>query len=112
MPTCPTRTPAGRSKTVAPGDVVVRGLAWSGAAPIDRVEVSIDDQPWRSATLTGDQLPHRWQPWQLTVRLGRPGSITLRARAIDAAGRTQPGQPQWNPLGYAANPVHHIQISV
>jgi DMSO/TMAO reductase YedYZ molybdopterin-dependent catalytic subunit len=99
-------------ETVAPGDAVVRGLAWSGAAPIDRVEVSIDDQPWRSATLTGDQHLHRWQPWQLTVRLERPGSITLRARATDAAGRIQPDQPQWNRLGYAANPVHHVQISV
>jgi len=99
-------------ETVAPGDVIVRGLAWSGAAPIERVDVSIDDQPWRPATLTGHQHPHRWRPWQLPVRLERPGGITIRARATDAAGQTQPDQPYWNPLGYAANPVQHAQISV
>jgi signal transduction histidine kinase len=55
-----------------------------------------------------DQHPHRWQRWQLPVRLERPGGITVRAGATDAAGRTQPDQPHWNPLGYTANPVHHV----
>src|SRR5262249_56095886 len=41
-----------------PGEVVVRGLAWSGAAPITRVEVSLGDQPWRQATLTDPGHPH------------------------------------------------------
>jgi len=59
-----------------------------------------------------DRHPHRWQPGQLPVRLERPGSIAIRARATDAAGRTQPDQPHWNPLGFAANPVHRVKISV
>ena len=99
-------------ETVAPGNVIVRGLAWSGAAPIVRVEVSTDGLPWRPATLTADRHPHRWQSWQLPVRLERPGRVIIRARATDAAGRTQPDQPYWNPLGYAANPVHQVQIIV
>jgi DMSO/TMAO reductase YedYZ molybdopterin-dependent catalytic subunit len=99
-------------ETLEPGEVVVRGLAWSGAAPIDRVEVSIDNQPWQVAIVTGDQRSHGWQPWQLPARLERPGRIIMRARAVDLAGRTQPDQPHWNPLGYAANSTHQIQISV
>jgi len=95
-----------------PGEVVVRGLAWSGAALIARVKVSIADQPWQEATLTGQGDPHGWQPWELRSRLERSGCVVIRARATDLAGRTQPDRPQWNPLGYAANPVHEVQISV
>jgi len=99
-------------EALEPGDVVVRGLAWSGAAPITRVEVSIGDRAWQSATVAGAQHPHGWQSWQLRARLAEPGRIAVRARAIDAAGRTQPGRPVWNPFGYAANPIHQVMVSV
>jgi len=95
-----------------PGEVVIAGLAWSGAAPIATVEVSIGAQPWQLATLTGDQYPHTWRRWQLAARLEVTGSVTIRAKATDTAGRTQPGQPRWNLHGYAANPVHHVPVSV
>jgi DMSO/TMAO reductase YedYZ molybdopterin-dependent catalytic subunit len=93
-----------------PGEVMVRGLAWSGAAPITQVEVSLGGQPWQQATVTHPGQPHGWYSWQLLARMEAPGSITVRARATDAAGRTQPSQPAWNPLGYANNAVHHVQI--
>ena len=93
-----------------PGEVVVCGLAWSGAAPITRVEVSLGGQPWQQATLTDPGQPQGWCSWELLARPEAPGSITVRARATDAAGRTQPSQPAWNPLGYANNSVHHVQI--
>jgi len=92
--------------------VVVRGLAWSGAGPIARVEVSVGDRPWQAATLTGGQHRHGWRAWQLRAEVAGPGPVIVRARATDAAGRTQPGRPAWNPLGYAANPVHQVVISV
>ena len=99
--------------TVAPGeDVVVRGLAWSGAGPIARVEVSVAGRPWRAAALTGKRHPHGWQEWLLRARLEEPGSVTIHARATDTAGRTQPAQPTWNPLGYATNPIHQVVITV
>jgi DMSO/TMAO reductase YedYZ molybdopterin-dependent catalytic subunit len=94
-----------------PGEVMVCGLAWSGAAPITRVEVSLGGQPWQQAALTDPRHPHGWYSWQLLARLEAPGSITVRARATDAAGRAQPSQPAWNPLGYANNAVHHVQIA-
>jgi len=31
---------------VEPGEVVIRGVAWSGAAPIEQVELSIDGASW------------------------------------------------------------------
>jgi DMSO/TMAO reductase YedYZ molybdopterin-dependent catalytic subunit len=97
---------------VEPGDIVIRGLAWSGAAPIARVEVRIDDDTWRPATLTGERHRHSWQRWELSACLTRPGTVTIQARATDQAGRTQPGKPEWNPLGYANNVIHEVRLAV
>ena len=97
---------------VAPGDIVVRGLAWSGAAPIACVEVRTGDDPWRPATLAGERHRHSWQQWELPARLTRPGTVTLRARATDLTGQTQPDQPPWNPLGYANNAIHEVHLTV
>ena len=94
------------------GDIVIRGLAWSGAAPIARVEVRIGDDPWQPATLAGARHRHSWQRWELPACLTRPGTVSLQARAIDQAGCTQPGQPQWNPLGYANNTIHEVRLAV
>jgi DMSO/TMAO reductase YedYZ molybdopterin-dependent catalytic subunit/rhodanese-related sulfurtransferase/glyoxylase-like metal-dependent hydrolase (beta-lactamase superfamily II) len=97
---------------VAVGDLVVRGVAWSGAAPIAGVEVSVGDGPWQPARLIGDRHRHSWQWWELLTRLDAPGSTTLRARATDLAGRVQPEQPAWNRLGYGANAIQTVTINL
>jgi DMSO/TMAO reductase YedYZ molybdopterin-dependent catalytic subunit len=98
--------------TVEPGDIVIRGVTWSGAAPIAKVEVRIDDASWQPAILVGEHRRHSWQWWELPARLVRSGDITIRARATDMAGQTQPGQAQWNPLGYANNAIHEVRLAV
>lgn len=97
---------------IEPGDVAIRGVAWSGAAPIARVEVAVDDQNWQRATLVGDEHPHSWRWWELCTRLDRPGPVTVRARATDFAGRTQPERAEWNALGYCNNVVHEVRLTV
>ena len=94
------------------GEFVVRGVAWSGAAPIDRVDVSVAGGPWQPAQLIGRRQPHSWQWWELLTRLDEPETTTLRCRATDLAGRTQPDQPEWNRLGYGANAIQSVTISV
>jgi DMSO/TMAO reductase YedYZ molybdopterin-dependent catalytic subunit len=94
--------------TAEPGDLVIRGLAWSGAAPIAHVEVRIGDDPWQPALLAGERHRHSWQRWEFAARLTRPGTVTIQARATDQAGRTQPDRPEWNPLGYANNAIHRV----
>jgi hypothetical protein len=37
---------------------------------------------------------------------------SLRARATDLAGRTQPEQPAWNRLGYGGNAIQEASVSV
>jgi DMSO/TMAO reductase YedYZ molybdopterin-dependent catalytic subunit/rhodanese-related sulfurtransferase len=105
-----TQPSAGQEVTV--GDLVVRGVAWSGAAPIDKVEVRIGPGPWQNARLIGPRHRHSWQWWELLTRIDNPGQTTLRARATDLAGRTQPDRQRWNRLGYGGNAVQNVPLFV
>jgi len=95
---------------IDPGDVAIRGLAWSGAAPIARVDVSVGGGPWQKARLLGTGSSHRWQRWEVIVHLRRSGPTTIRARATDLAGHTQPERPEWNRLGYGSNAIQEIPL--
>jgi DMSO/TMAO reductase YedYZ molybdopterin-dependent catalytic subunit len=93
-------------------ELTVRGVAWSGAAPIARVEVSVEDERWQDARLVGEPKRHSWQRWELMTRVQRAGMVTLRARATDLAGRTQPQRAEWNRLGYGNNAIHEVRVWV
>jgi hypothetical protein len=97
---------------VSPGDLLVRGVAWSGAAPIARVDVSLSGGMWQAARLVGDRHRHSWQWWELITRVDNPGPATIRARATDLAGRVQPEAPVWNRLGYGCNAIQQVSIEV
>src|SRR5439155_3613268 len=53
---------------LARGDLAIRGVAWSGAPPIARVEVSIGGGAWQEARLIGERNRHSWQWWELRTR--------------------------------------------
>jgi DMSO/TMAO reductase YedYZ molybdopterin-dependent catalytic subunit len=97
---------------VQTGELTVRGVAWSGAAPIARVEVSVGGSAWQEASLVGERKRHSWQWWELITRVGKSGRVILRARATDLAGRTQPERPEWNRLGYGNNAIQEVPIRV
>jgi DMSO/TMAO reductase YedYZ molybdopterin-dependent catalytic subunit len=90
----------------------VRGVAWSGRAPVTQVVVSVAGNDWEPATLVGNPEPASWQRWESLVQLAGPGEATIRARATDGAGRTQPVQPEWNRLGYGGNFIHEVIVRV
>lgn len=92
------------------GDVTIRGLAWSGLAPISQVWISVGRRPWQQARLLGRPVRDRWRRWELPIQVDQPGATTIRARAVDQAGRTQPEQPQWNRQGYGVNAVQTVTI--
>lgn len=66
----------------------IHGAAWG--APIERVEVQIDDGPWRAAQL-GEGLddPHTWTFWSLDWD-ATPGTHTVTSRAVGPDGEVQP----------------------
>jgi DMSO/TMAO reductase YedYZ molybdopterin-dependent catalytic subunit len=94
------------------GPVTVRGVAWSGDAPIARVDVSAGGGPWQEAHLLGDGSRQHWQWWELPIQMERPGASELRARATDLAGASQPERPEWNRLGYGNNAIHAVRVLI
>jgi DMSO/TMAO reductase YedYZ molybdopterin-dependent catalytic subunit len=94
------------------GEVPIRGVAWSGAAPIARVEVRINGGSWQDARLLGDRKRHSWQGWELLARLEQMGSTVISVRATDLAGRIQPELPEWNRLGYGNNAIHKVRVGI
>ncbi|HEY0518770.1 MAG TPA: hypothetical protein VGC84_04690, partial [Ilumatobacteraceae bacterium] len=94
------------------GKLTIRGVAWSGAAAIAGVDVSIDDGPWQPAQLIGERRRHSWQWWELLTDVDQRGTVVLRSRATDLAGRVQPEDPEWNRLGYGGNAMHRVPLHV
>jgi len=97
---------------VARGELAIRGVAWSGAAPVDQVEVSVCGGDWQRARLLGEQRRGVWQRWELTARLDSPGPARVRARATNRAGGSQPACAEWNRLGYGNNGIHQVPFRV
>ncbi len=92
--------------TLAVGPCTVRGKAWSGQGPVTSVEVSLTGEgDWQPARLEPSRGPYQWQDWTFDWDAADVGRRTLRARATDAAGNTQPDVPPWNRLGYGNNAV-------
>jgi len=103
-------TRPGAGQELPAGGVIVRGVAWSGAAPVARVEVSVAGGPWHKARLVGAPAAHGWQQWEFLASGLGPGEVTVRARATDLAGRIQPDRPEWNRLGYGTNFIHEVRV--
>ena len=103
-------TQPGADEVVQIGPIAVRGLAWSGVAPIARVEVSVNGEAWQPTQLLDAGSRHSWQRWELIVPIDRRGSNSVRARAVDQAGRMQPEQPEWNRQGYGNNTIHEVSV--
>jgi DMSO/TMAO reductase YedYZ molybdopterin-dependent catalytic subunit len=97
---------------VRQGELGIRGVARSGAAPIARVEVSVAGGGWQDARLVSERMRHSWQSWELVTRVHEPGDVVVRARATDLAGRIQPERAEWNRLGYGNNGIHEVKVRV
>ena len=66
------------------------GAAWG--APIQRVEVRIDDGPWRHAKINeGQEAEFAWKIWHLDWNKPSSGEHTIVSRAVDTEGDIQPG---------------------
>jgi DMSO/TMAO reductase YedYZ molybdopterin-dependent catalytic subunit len=95
------------------GRQILRGLAWSGGAPVSRIQVSVDGgATWETAAWTSDPARYAWRSWEYDWLTESPGEVTLLSRAIDGDGNTQPTEPLWNHLGYANNAVQAVRVTI
>lgn len=91
----------------------IRGYAWSGAAAVTCVELSVDGgASWRAVELAPSRGDRAWLQWQYPWTPASPGEATLLARATDAAGRQQPVAAVRNALGYANNAAQPMRVRI
>jgi DMSO/TMAO reductase YedYZ molybdopterin-dependent catalytic subunit len=97
--------------TIGPGQYIVRGKAWSGQGPVTSIEVSLTGEgDWHPGEVQPPEGPYQWQDWTFRWDAADVGRHTLRARATDAAGNTQPDVPPWNRLGYGNNAIEVVYV--
>jgi DMSO/TMAO reductase YedYZ molybdopterin-dependent catalytic subunit len=102
--------PARRRYVEQPGPVTLRGRAWSGRAPIVRVEVGANGV-WSEAKLEEPLGPFAWRGWSFEWN-ATPGRHELSCRATDEAGNAQPLAQPWNVQGLSNNLVQTIAVEV
>jgi DMSO/TMAO reductase YedYZ molybdopterin-dependent catalytic subunit len=102
-----------RTRIVETGTHRLTGRAWSGVAPVERVEVSVDGgATWAEAVLGPVGDPFEWRSWEWTWVADEPGRFELCARATDSAGNAQPVEQRWNRQAMANNHVQRVPVVV
>jgi len=99
-----------RERTLTAGRCTVQGRAWSGHAPIERVEFGVDSS-WTQAELDPPAGRWAWYSWRAEWD-ATPGDHVLSCRARDEAGNDQPDDADWNVGGYANNGVQRVPVRV
>lgn len=114
------------------GVVTVHGVATSGFTGVDRVEVAVGDGPWLDANLAteaqllstypelseaeqfkgGYSFPFTgvWVPWSFAFDAA-PGRYTIRVRAVDRFGQSQPERDTTIADGITAWPSVRVEVA-
>jgi len=71
-------------------DHQIAGAAWGGPSRIERVEVRVDNGPWRPAQIDRAGTAAAWSLWSLDWKDAAPGRHILISRAVNARGDIQP----------------------
>lgn len=70
------------------GQVAIAGVAWAPTRGITRVEVRVNKEPWRDATLGPELAKTTWRQWWIEWS-AMPGQASISVRATDGTGTTQ-----------------------
>ena len=76
------------SKPIPAGRIPIAGVAWAQSVGIERVEVSIDEGQWQTATLSNPVNADMWVQWYL-VWDATPGTHYVTVRAVNKRGELQ-----------------------
>jgi DMSO/TMAO reductase YedYZ molybdopterin-dependent catalytic subunit len=89
---------------------VIAGVAWAPTRGIERVEVKIDDEAWRDATLAAPLSADCWRQWFVPWNVP-PGRHVIAVRATDGTGATQTAE-RTDVAPDGASGYHTIQVDV
>jgi hypothetical protein len=77
-----------RDARIAAGPYAIAGVAWAMDRGVSKVEIQVDDNEWRAATLSEPISAATWVQWMVSWPAS-PGEHRVRVRATDSAGETQ-----------------------
>ena len=98
---------------VAPcGEFTIRGIAWSGAAPVARVEVSVGDGAWQDARLVSERKRHSWQWWEMTARIHEPGNNCLARPRYRPGGSRPTRRRRVESARLGNNSIHRVSVRI
>lgn len=100
-------TPTGKIKS---GAVAVGGVAWSQHVGVERVELRVDNGPWRRAKLGEVVSDDTWRQWSYRWD-AMPGNHKLTVRATDKNGMTQTSASA-PPAPNGATGWHSVDVQV
>jgi DMSO/TMAO reductase YedYZ molybdopterin-dependent catalytic subunit len=100
----------GNGRRIEPGTVVVGGVAWAQHVGVSKVEVRVDDGPWREATLEPVPSADTWRQWTVPWD-ATPGKHRLTVRAYDTNG-TRQDETQRPPIPDGATGWHSVECTV
>src|SRR5262245_48129265 len=101
-----------RERTLDAGSTQLEGRAWSGWAPVEAVEITVDGgAAWAEAELDPPGQRWAWRGWRFDWD-ATPGDHVLCCRARDEAGNAQPDEADWNVGGYSNNGIQRVPVRV
>jgi DMSO/TMAO reductase YedYZ molybdopterin-dependent catalytic subunit len=84
------------TRVTADGGIVgIHGAAWTDGTRLSKVEVRVDEGPWREVELSSAGGRWSWQLWTLKWPTAVRGTHRVVSRATDSAGRVQPTAEEW-----------------
>ncbi|HZP45172.1 MAG TPA: molybdopterin-dependent oxidoreductase [Candidatus Binataceae bacterium] len=93
------------------GPTDIYGWALAGPSGIKRVEVSPDGgRNWSLAQIISNASPYVWTVWKYHFAPPRAGDYTIRVRATDGNGTTQPPSDPQMGAGMSGQPQLRIQV--
>jgi DMSO/TMAO reductase YedYZ molybdopterin-dependent catalytic subunit len=94
-----------------PEKQMIRGRAFAGENRVATVQYRVDDSRWKDAPIASPVALAAWVRWQFSGN-PQPGEQTLRVRATDDQGNTQPDSTSWNEQGYLQRSVlgHPVRV--
>ncbi len=81
--------PSDNEELTAGQTATIAGVAWDQHVGVSKVEVKINDEPWRTARLASVPSTDTWRQWVLGWTPSRAGQYTITVRATDARGHVQ-----------------------
>jgi DMSO/TMAO reductase YedYZ molybdopterin-dependent catalytic subunit len=92
----------------------VQGVAWAGEHKIAKVELATGGSgSWQAASLAVSSGAVVWTPWSYEWQIPASGEYTLKVRASDDEGHTQPEiRDSERKDAYELNTCHRVGVSV